>query len=137
MAEPAAGLLDNYSCNEFSSKYVKRIVDEVQTENFIVMLHNCGHTETLVESMVGTGAKAFHFGNSVDMTDILPQIPEGRIAFGNIDPANTVKTGTPESIKEAVANLRSKTTQYSNFVLSTGCDVPPGTPLENVDALFS
>lgn len=136
MAEPAAGLLDAYFCEEFSSTYIRQIVEEVQTDDFWVMLHNCGHTELLVESMVSTGAKAFHFGNAVNMTVILPQIPDDRVAFGNIDPANTVKTGTPESIRAAVEKLRTDTSQFNNFILSTGCDVPPGTPLENIDALF-
>ena len=136
MAEPAAGLLDPYFCDEFSSNYIKQIADEIQTDEFIIILHNCGHTEELVESMVGTGCKAFHFGNSVDMTKILPQIPEDRIAMGNIDPANMIRTGAPEQIKEAVLNLREKTKQYNNFLLSSGCDIPPGTPLENIDALF-
>ena len=136
MAEPAAGLLDPYFCNEFSSKYIKEIVDEVQSDEFIIILHNCGHTETLIESMVGTGAKAFHFGNAVDMTEILPQIPKDRIAMGNLDPANLIKTGTPDQIKNEAKQLREKTKQFPNFLLSSGCDVPPGTPLENIDALF-
>ena len=35
IAEPAAGLLAEKECNEFSSWYVKQIVDHVQDENFI------------------------------------------------------------------------------------------------------
>ena len=26
--------------------------------------------------------------------------------------------------------------QYPNFVLSSGCDTPPHTPMENIDAFF-
>lgn len=26
---------------------------------------------------------------------------------------------------------------YPNFVISTGCDVPPMAPLENIDAFFA
>ncbi|MBN1924796.1 MAG: uroporphyrinogen decarboxylase family protein [Prolixibacteraceae bacterium] len=136
MAEPAAGLLADDQCEEFSSAYIRQIVDAVQTENFMVMLHNCGHTETLIESMVNTGAGAFHFGNSIDMTDILPRIPSDRIAFGNIDPAGIIKNGTPETIASEVKKLRDKTKGFSNFILSSGCDIPPGTALENIDALF-
>ena len=136
MAEPASGLLAAEECDEFSSKYITRIVDEVQTDHFMVMLHNCGNTETLVDSMVSTGAQAFHFGNAVDMQNILPQIPKDRLAFGNIDPANIIKTGTPDSIKAEIIRLREKTKAFSHFILSSGCDIPPGTPLENIDAFF-
>jgi len=136
IAEPASGLLAAEECDEFSSKYIKQIVDEVQTDYFMVMLHNCGNTETLVDSMVSTGAMAFHFGNAVEMQNILPQIPTDRLALGNIDPANTIKTGTPESIKAGINLLREKTKAFSNFILSSGCDIPPGTPFENIDAFF-
>ena len=63
IAEPAAGLLAEKECDEFSSYYVRQIVDHVQDENFIVILHNCGNTVRLVNSMVSTGSLGIHFGN--------------------------------------------------------------------------
>jgi uroporphyrinogen decarboxylase len=136
IAEPAAGLLPPEKCAEFSSQYVKRIVRAVQDETFIVILHNCGNTVKQVDSMVSTGAKCFHFGNAVKMTDILPQVPVDRIAFGNIEPASVFKNGTPGEMKEKVKTLLEEMKPFTNFVLSSGCDIPPGTPLENVDAFF-
>ncbi|MDF2523430.1 MAG: uroporphyrinogen-III decarboxylase [Clostridiales bacterium] len=136
IAEPAAGLLSPEKCHEFSSQYVKRIVEAVQDENFLIILHNCGNTVKLVDTLLSTGARAFHFGNSVKMTDILPQIPENRFAFGNIDPARVFKNGTPEDMKEKVLTLLDEMKPYKNFILSSGCDVPPGTPLENIDTFF-
>ena len=136
IAEPAAGLLSPQQCTEFSSQYVKKIVDAVQDTNFIVILHNCGNTKNLVSSILSTGALALHFGNAVDMADIMPQIPWGRLAFGNIDPARTFKNGTVEDMKIKTWELLEKTATYKNFVLSSGCDVPPGTPTENIEAFF-
>lgn len=136
IAEPAAGLLSPEMCTDFSSNYVKRIVDAVQDEHFMVILHNCGNTKNLVPSMLSTGAMAFHFGNAVNMIDIMPQIPWGRIAFGNIEPAGVFKNGTVDDMKLKVWELLEKTAIYKNFVLSSGCDVPPGTSLENVQAFF-
>lgn len=136
MAEPAAGLLDENQCEEFSSQYIRKIVDEIQDDSFMLMLHNCGNTETLVKSMLGTGAAALHFGNAVNMKDILSQVPADVLVFGNLDPANLIKNGSPENIKTAVKNLRNETAQYNNFILSSGCDIPPGTPMENIEALF-
>ena len=137
IAEPAAGLLAENECDEFSSSYVKQIVDYVQDESFIVILHNCGNTVRLVRSMVSTGSAGFHFGNAVDMLDILPQVPSDRLVFGNLDPAGLIKNGTPELISQRTLDLLKKTSSFKNFVLSTGCDVPPGTKLENIDAMFN
>ncbi len=137
IAEPTAGLLSPDQCSEFSSKYLKTIVDSVQDENFMVVVHNCGNTSKLVESLLSTGALGFHFGNAVDMADILPQIPFGRIAMGNIDSAGILKNGTTEKVEENVLELLLKSANYKNFILSSGCDVPPFTPIENVDAFYN
>jgi len=137
IAEPAAGLLAESECNEFSSIYIKQIVDHVQDENFIVVLHNCGNTVNLVNSMLSTGSAGFHFGNAVDMVDILPQVSSDRLVFGNLDPAGVIKDGSPEIIRAETLELLNKTASFKNFVLSSGCDVPPDTKLENIDAFFN
>jgi len=99
IAEPASGLLSPEMCDEFSSKYVKKIVDAVQDDNFSVILHNCGHTESLVDSMLSTKAFAYHFGNSVNMVNILKKAPKNIIVMGNLDPVTIFKNGTQQQIK--------------------------------------
>jgi len=136
MAEPAAGLLSPEQCQEFSSDYVKKIVDSVQDDHFIVILHNCGNTVNLVQSMLSTGSAGLHFGNAVDMKKIMPQIPKGIAAFGNIDPAGIMKNGGPEEVKTKTLSLLKEMEPYNNFILSTGCDTPPGTSMENINAFY-
>jgi len=136
IAEPAAGLLSPKLCDKFSSYYVKQIVDAVQDDNFMVILHNCGNTVKLVDSMVSTGAAGLHFGNSVAMSDIIPQVPDDRMVLGNINPAGTFRIGTVEQMTKQVESLLTAMRGYKNFVLSSGCDIPPGTPLANVTAFF-
>ena len=136
MAEPAAGLISPAQCDEFSSRYVKRIVDAVQDSTFSVILHNCGNATPLVKSMLSTGAAGLHFGNAVKMENIMPQMPPDRLAFGNVDPAGLFKLGTAEQVEERVSGLLDDVGHYSNFVLSSGCDIPPGASLENIDAFF-
>jgi uroporphyrinogen decarboxylase len=136
IAEPAAGLLSPEHCHEFSSKYVKMLVESFQDDNFIAILHNCGNTTNLVSSMVSTGSMGFHFGNAVDMPDILPQVPSDRLVFGNIDPAGILKNSSREIILSKTLELLKRTSSYKNFILSSGCDIPPGTSLSNIDAFF-
>ena len=136
MAEPAAGLMSNDDCKTFSSQYVKRIVDSVQDDNFIVVLHNCGNTGHCTEAMVATGAAAYHFGNKCRMEEVIRDVPPTALAMGNIDPVSVFKDGTPDEMRHAVADLLEKMKAYPNFVLSSGCDTPPHTPLSNVEAFF-
>ena len=136
MAEPAAGLLSNEECQIFSSDFIKRIVDAVQDDNFMVVLHNCGNSGHCTQAMVNTGADAYHFGNAIDMVNALNQCPKDKLVMGNIDPSGVMRMSSPNDVKAFTADLLHRTSGFDNFVLSTGCDLPPHVPLENLTAFF-
>ena len=138
MAEPVSGLLSPALEEEFSSPYVKQIVEAVQDESFIVVYHNCGdNVLRMTDSILSTGADAYHFGNSIDMADMMVKMPADTIVMGNVDPAGVLRQGTPETVREATLAVMSKCCSYPNFVISSGCDIPPATPWENLDAFFA
>lgn len=139
MAEPVAGLLSPVLEEEFSSPYVKRIAEAIQDDEFVLIYHNCGdNVPKMLGSIMTTGCAAYHFGNAMDMKkDIIPQVSEDTVVMGNIDPAGTLRMGTPEKVREETLALLEKCSKYPNFVLSSGCDIPPMTPWENINAFFS
>ncbi|MFR3485015.1 MAG: uroporphyrinogen decarboxylase family protein, partial [Clostridia bacterium] len=138
IAEPLAGLLSPSLAEEFSGPYVKQIVDAVQDDNFLVIYHNCGNsTIQTIESILDTGAAAYHFGNAIDMAEMLKHIPSDTIAMGNVDPAGEFRNGTPESIREATLRVMGACCQHPNFVISSGCDIPPMSEWKNIDAFFA
>ena len=117
---------------------MKQIVDAVQDDGFVVIYHNCGdNVPKMLDSILSTGAAAYHFGNAVDMErDILSRVPADTVVMGNIDPAGVLRMGTPERVREETLALLGRCAKYPNFVLSSGCDMPPLTPWENIDAFF-
>ena len=137
MAEPAAGLLSNEDCQQFSSEYVKDIIAKVQDDDFAVILHNCGNTGNCTQAMVYTGAMGYHFGNKIDMVEALKEVPADALAMGNLDPVSVFKMGSAALMKKETMALLEATKDYPNFVLSSGCDTPPHTPFENIDAFYS
>ena len=138
MAEPVAGLLSPALEEEFSSPYVKQIVDAVQDDNFIVVYHNCGdNTPRMTESILSTGSAAYHFGNAIDMAAMMAKFPADVVVMGNVDPAGVLRQGTPELVRTATLDVMNKCCSYPNFLISSGCDIPPATPWENVDAFFA
>ncbi len=137
MAEPAAGLLSNDDCQAYSSRFVKTIVDAVQDDNFVVMLHNCGNTGQCTKAMIETGAAALHFGNAIDMAQVLEEVPADIAVSGNINPVEIMKFGTPQQVEDVAKQLIKLAEKHNNFILSTGCDVPPETPFENIESLFN
>lgn len=137
MAEPAAGLLSNDDCQAYSSRFVKTIVDAIQDDNFVVMLHNCGNTGQCTKAMIETGAAALHFGNAIDMAQVLEVVPADIAVSGNINPVEIMKFGTPQQVEDVAKQLIKLAEKHNNFILSTGCDVPPETPFENIESLFN
>jgi uroporphyrinogen decarboxylase len=138
MAEPLAGLLSPTLFGEFSTDYVKRIVDAVQDDSFIVVYHNCGpQVITNAESIASIHAAGYHFGNAIDMADILPLMPQDSLVMGNIDPTTQFMYGNPQSVYSKTMSVLAECASYPNFVISSGCDIPPLSPWENIDAFFA
>ncbi len=136
MAEPAAGLISNDDCLQYCTPYVKQIIDDVQDDSFKVILHNCGNTGHCTDAMVRSGAWALHFGNRADMVEALKACPPDLPVLGNIDPVGVFQQASPEQVYTAVSALLEKTAPYDNFILSSGCDVPPHTPVDNIMAFY-
>ncbi|MCI9335957.1 MAG: methyltransferase [Lachnospiraceae bacterium] len=138
LAEPVTGLLSPALAREFSTPYVKRLVEAVQDDYFAVIYHNCGNnTIQMIDSILETGAAAYHFGNAIHMAQMLPHIPAGTVAMGNVDPAGEFCHGTPQSIRKATLQVMEQCCSYPNFVISSGCDIPPMSKWENIDAFFA
>ena len=86
--------------------------------------------------MVECGARALHFGNLVDIPQALTEVPEDMLVMGNLDPVNVIQQATPEAVSAATTDLLEKTAEAKNFVISTGCDLPPEVPEANIKAFF-
>ncbi|MDR0472603.1 MAG: uroporphyrinogen decarboxylase family protein [Treponema sp.] len=137
MAEPAAGLLSPGLIEEFSSRYVKKITGRVKDNEFLFMYHNCGpNTPLMLPSLTGIGADAYHFGDAVKIKQILEKMPADVIVMGNISPAAQFRNGTPESIYSATTELLRECSVHNNYVVSSGCDIPPMSPWANIDSFF-
>lgn len=136
IAEPAAGLLSNEDCMAYSTVFIRQIVQTLQDDDFAVILHNCGNTGQCTQAMVESGAAALHFGNAIDMVSALQECPSSLLVMGNIDPVGIMKQASPEVVRKETLALLEATASCRNFVLSTGCDVPPQVSQENIAAFF-
>ncbi len=138
MAEPLAGLLSPALETAFSAPYVKEIIDAVQDEHFVVIYHNCGpNTPKMTDSLYANGAAAYHFGDAVDLLELLEKMPADRPVMGNISPSECFAGGTPAEMHAATTALLKAASGHPNFVLSSGCDIPMHASWENIDAFFA
>jgi len=56
-----------------------------------------------------------------------------QVPFGDTDPVRVLRDGSPESITEAIAQCHRDVGE--RYIVSAGCEVPRGTPSENLAAL--
>lgn len=137
IAEPLTGLLSPSLAEEFSEPYLKKIIESVKDDGFAVIYHNCGNaTIQMIDSILRVNADAYHFGNAIDIREMLTKVPQDTVVMGNIDPASQFRNGTPESMKKVTLDLLNDCSKYPNFVISSGCDIPPMAKWENIDAFF-
>ncbi len=137
MAEPLAGIMNPDMAEVFSVPYVRRIIEAIQEENFSVIYHNCGNAvPKMLDRLFAQGAAAYHFGNAVNMSEILRQAPDNVLCMGNVDPATQFANGTPDSVGAATRELMKACGSYKNFIPSSGCDIPAQADWDNINAFF-
>jgi len=57
----------------------------------------------------------------------MKRLPRDKLGMGNVDPAGVIRHGNSKSILRATTHLMKRCCMYPNFVVSTGCDLPPMT----------
>lgn len=137
IAEPTAGLLSPRSVLDFSTRFVRAIVEDLQDETFDVILHNCGARAPHLSPTLEAGAAAYHFGSPMDLGAALDAAPAGVVICGNLDPAEIFHHSTPDEIRTRTAELCALWTTDHRLVISSGCDIPGMTPVQNIEAFFS
>lgn len=137
IAEPLAGLLSPDWLKQFSSDYIKEIVDELQDDSFSIIYHNCGPSiASCVDEILSCGCHAYHFGNAVEMTEMLEQIKTDVVVMGNVDPVKYFLEGTCEDMDNEVNRILSACSMYPNFMISSGCDIPPSAKWDNIRQFY-
>ncbi len=141
MAEPTAGLLSPRGMDKVATPYIRQVVDAVQTEDFTVVYHNCGARLVHLSRILASGVAVCHFGIPMDLPAALDQLSEREdtrdvILSGNLDPTSLFFQGTPDSVIAQTEALLKATADHRNFVIGSGCDLPPGTPAQNLEAFY-
>jgi len=70
------------------------------------------------------------------MSQAITQVNGEVIIAGNLDPTAVFHSGTIADVEAQTSALMSLTSPYKNFIISSGCDIPPHTPVVNLDAFY-
>ena len=132
VGDAAASLVGPQIYEEFVWPYEKKLVDGLHALGTRVRLHICGNTRRILRGMGRLGCAI------VDL-DLAPvaegraQMGPGQVLLGNIHPVTVLKNGTVESVTAAIAECHRQA--GARYIVGAGCEVPRGTPPENLWAL--
>ncbi len=111
----------------------KRLVDAVKAMGASVKLHICGNTTHLLPGMAGLGVDIVDVDHMVSLTRVRETLGPGVTITGNLDPVGVVRFGTPDGIRDAVQ--RAYESAGNPYMVNAGCEIPSGTPPQNLRAL--
>jgi uroporphyrinogen decarboxylase len=98
-------------------------------------LHICGNTADKWDLMIDSGAVCLSLDQKVDMA-MAKQVCKSRVALaGNVDPVHVMDQGGIDDVL-AAAKRCLQAAGPDGFILTTGCEMTPTTPLGNVQAMM-
>jgi uroporphyrinogen decarboxylase len=131
--EPTAGVLSPQQFERHSAAYLREIAASLPVP---WILHICGDTTALIPNMIRTGCWAISIDSQVNMGKALEKAGGEVRLLGNIDPVDVVAYGGPEEIEAALSELIPLARASRNLTISTGCDLPVDTNMENLEYLI-
>lgn len=123
---------------EFSLPYLKKnLADCQELMNSKPTLHICGKSRAIWEDLRESGMGNFSIDNCEDLAEAKAVVGDVSTITGNVPPVDVVLLGNAATIEESVKACIAKAWDSpKGFILSTGCQIPKGTPIENIEAFM-
>lgn len=132
VGDAAASLVGKVIYDEFVWPYQKLLVDRLHEMGVRVRLHICGDIRRLLGGIAKLGCDIIDLDSLVPVGEARAALGAEVVLIGNLNPVQTVRDGTPDSIIAALGKCHADA--GPRFILGAGCEIPRGTPPENVRA---
>jgi MtaA/CmuA family methyltransferase len=110
-----------------------RLMQGIRECGGLVRLHICGNTTHLLDQFAGLPIDILDVDHLVDLQAARQAMGPVVVLAGNLDPVAEIMKGTPDGIR---AMLKSRVAEAGRpCVVNAGCEIPSGTPIENLKAL--
>jgi MtaA/CmuA family methyltransferase len=122
--------------NLFAFERQKLLVDHIHKSGGIAKLHICGNTEAILPGMIATGADIIDIDHLVpSMTTYADLLGTHQVFSGKADPVSIIQDGIITEIDRIV--LDDFNSAKGRCIISAGCEITPGTSIENMNAFKS
>jgi len=122
---------------KFALPYQQRVVHRIHEHGKPCLIHICGNTERILETLPATGADAFELDYKTDAQEILRVIGPRAVLSGNLDPSGVLARGTPELVTEKTRDLLDIYRDCPHLIVCSGCALPPASPEATIRAMIS
>ncbi len=133
IGDAAASLIGPKRYREHVLPWEKRLIDAIQALGVPVRLHICGNTRRILDGMGETKSGIVDLDFPAPVAEARAAMGPDQVLLGNIDPVRDLRDGSPESIEAALDACHSAA--GVNYITGAGCEVPRGTPHENMMAM--
>lgn len=145
----------------YEKAFFDRVRPEADARGALTLLHICGDTTPILHLSTGAGEHVLELDWKVDLAearraadeaaapggrasgDEPPRAPGPVALMGNLDPTAILLQGSPDEVgaaaREALAaaGAASDAASGGGFLLGSGCEVAPATPIENMRAMVA
>ncbi len=102
------------------------------------VLHICGNTSKILNDMAETGADIVSIDNILDLEFVKNEVGDKAAIMGNVKPTATMLLGSEEDVvQDLKLCLKKAWNTPKSYVPAFGCGLPLGTPVKNLDALYT
>jgi len=130
IGDAAASLVGPAIYEEFVWPCEKQLIEGLQKAGARVRLHICGNTNGLVGGMGRLGCEMVDLDYPVPLAVGRAAMGPRQVLAGNLDPVRIVRNGTPALITEELKQCHTEA--GARYIAAAGCEIPRGTPEENV-----
>lgn len=132
VGDAASSLISEDSFREYVLPWQKRLFDGIHAAGAKVRLHICGAIDHIIPAIKENGADVVDIDWMVDLARAREILGPDKLLFGQFDPAAVLRMGTAEGVAAQARKDIAK--GGACFGLMPGCEVPSGTPEENIAA---
>ncbi len=131
-------ILSYVQFKQHSYPYFKRLADGITSITGVTpSVHICGKTSPIWNDLVDIGINHFSVDNCEDLGHIKNEVGDKMLISGNVPPVDVMRNGSIDDvIKFCKLCIEKGADSPMGFILSTGCQIPIGTPRENIDAFI-
>jgi uroporphyrinogen decarboxylase len=137
IAEPylSADMMSKNLALEVESHFT-RLARTLKKTGVKVFLHLCGEFNDRFDMIKRIGTHGVSLDEKNDLARAREIIGPETCLIGNVNPSGTLFGGTPEMVADEARRAIDKAGRDGAFILASGCLVPKGSPLQNLEALI-